>query len=45
MFEKIKKYFVMGIYKETHINKLFAAGALTQSQYDELITMKVIEVK
>jgi hypothetical protein len=43
MFEKIKKYFVMGIYKEAHIDKLFAAGALTQSQYDELIMMKEYE--
>ena len=29
MFEKIKRYYLIGIYKEKHIKKLLDAGAIT----------------
>ena len=37
MIEKIKKYYRMGIYKETHIKKLYDAGAITETQYKEIL--------
>lgn len=36
MFEKIKYYFEIGLYKEKHIDMLLSAGAITQEQYDIL---------
>lgn len=37
MIEKIKKYFVIGLYKEKHIKKLLDAGAITQEEYNEIL--------
>lgn len=39
MFEKIKRYYLIGIYKEKHIKKLLDAGAITYAQYIEIITL------
>lgn len=36
MFEKIKKYYDMGLYKTVHLNKLLAVGAITQAEYDAI---------
>lgn len=43
MIEKIKKYFVIGLYKEKHIKKLLDAGAITQTEYNEIILNKGVE--
>lgn len=37
MIEKIKKYFLIGLYKEKHIKKLLDAKAITQEEYTEII--------
>lgn len=36
MFEKIRHYYTIGLYKTAHINKLLAVGAITQEEYMEL---------
>ena len=36
MFEKIKKYYDLGFYKESHLKKLLSVGAITQDEYDEI---------
>jgi uncharacterized XkdX family phage protein len=37
MIEKIKRYYLLGIYKEKHIKKLLDAGAITETQYKEIL--------
>ena len=37
MFEKIKKYYDMGIYKEKHLIKLLEVQAITQAQYNIIL--------
>lgn len=37
MFEKIKRYYKMGLYKKVHIEKLLSVGAITQSEYEEIV--------
>ena len=37
MFEKIKKYYDMGLYKEVHIRKLLSVGAISQDEYNEIV--------
>ena len=37
MFEKIKKYYDMGLYKEVHIRKLLSVGAITQEQFESIV--------
>ena len=37
MFEKIKKYYDMGLYKKVHLEKLFSAGAISQEEYDFIV--------
>lgn len=37
MFEKIKYYYEIGLYKPVHIEKLLAVGALTQAEYEEIM--------
>lgn len=37
MFEKIKKYYDMGLYKEVHIRKLLSVGAITEEQYEKIV--------
>ena len=36
MFEKIKKYYEMGLYKKVHIEKLLTVGAITREEYENL---------
>ncbi len=38
MFEKIKYYYNLGLYKKKHLDKLLASGALTEKEYSELLT-------
>lgn len=40
MFEKIKKYYEMGLYKKAHLDKLLAVGAISQAQYKEITASK-----
>lgn len=37
MIEKIKRYYLLGIYKKKHIKKLLEAGAITETQYKEIL--------
>ena len=37
MFEKIKKYYDMGLYKEVHIRKLLSVGAINEEQYEKIV--------
>lgn len=37
MFEKIKRYYEMGLYKKVHIEKILNAGAITEAQYKEIL--------
>ena len=34
MFEKIKYYFEIGLYKDKHIDMLLDVGAITQNEYN-----------
>lgn len=36
-FEKIKKYYRLGIYKKSHITKFMEKGLITESQYRVMI--------
>ncbi len=36
MFEKIKRYYKIGIYKEKHLLKLLEKKAITQEEYQEI---------
>ena len=36
-FERIKTYYEKGIYKKAHLDKLLAANAITQEEYDLLV--------
>lgn len=42
MFEKIKKYYDMGLYKEVHIEKLLSVGVITLTEYDAIIGTKTL---
>ena len=37
MFEKIRRYYEMGLYKKVHIEKLLSVGAITLSEYEEIV--------
>ena len=37
MFEKIKKYYDMGLYKKVHLEKLLTVGAITEEQYEKIV--------
>ena len=37
MFEKIKKYYNMGIYKEKHLQKLLTVQAITEAEYNTIL--------
>ena len=37
MFEKIKHYYKIGLYKKSHLNKLLAAGAISEAEYKTII--------
>ena len=36
MFEKIKKYYALGLYKDKHLERLLAVRAITQDEYNEI---------
>lgn len=36
MFDKIKRYYELGLYKEKHLDKLLAVGAITEDEYNEI---------
>ncbi len=36
MFEKIKYYYSIGLYKEKHLDKLLAVGAITEDEYNKI---------
>jgi len=36
MFEKIKKYYIKGLYKDSHLKVLVAKEAITPEQYTEI---------
>ena len=37
MFDKIKKYYDMGFYKESHLKKLLSVGAISQNEYEIIV--------
>ena len=37
MFEKIKYYYDIGLYKPAHIEKLLSVGAITDEEYKEIL--------
>ena len=37
MFEKIRKYYEMGLYKKVHLEKLLSAGAISQEQFESIV--------
>lgn len=37
MFEKIKHYYEIGLYKQSHIEKLLKVNAITETEYKEII--------
>lgn len=37
MFEKIKYYYDIGLYKPAHIEKLLFVGAITDEEYKEIL--------
>lgn len=37
MFEKIKHYYEIGLYKQSHLEKLLKANAITQAEYEGII--------
>ena len=39
-FEKIKTYYLKGLYTVAHLDKFLSAGAITQDEYDILTTLK-----
>lgn len=36
MFEKIKKFYELGIYKEIHVRRFVQKGAITETQFKEI---------
>ncbi len=37
MFEKIKHYYTIGLYKQSHLEKLLKAKAITETEYKIII--------
>ncbi len=37
LFEKVKKYYDLGIYKKSHVAAFVAKGKLTPEQYAEIV--------
>ena len=37
MFEKIKHYYEIGLYKKSHLNKLLAAEAISEAEYQIIL--------
>jgi hypothetical protein len=36
MFEKIKYYYSIGLYKDKHLDKLLSVNAITEDEYNEI---------
>ena len=36
MFEKIKHYYAIGLYKISHLEKLLCSGAITEAEYNKI---------
>ena len=41
--DKIKKYYLMGIYKENHIEKLVECNVISNKEYEEILALKEAE--
>ena len=41
MFEKIKHYYEIGLYKDKHMNMLLKVGAITQEEYEEIMSKNI----
>lgn len=37
MFDKIKRYYDLGIYKKCHLDKLLEVGAISQEQHEVIL--------
>ena len=37
MFEKIKHYYEIGLYKQSHLDKLLSVGAISQDEYESIL--------
>lgn len=37
MFDKIKRYYDLGYYQKKHLDKLLSAGAVTETQYNQIL--------
>lgn len=40
-FDKIKHYYSIGLYKQSHIEKLLSVGAITQLEYEEITSLGI----
>ena len=40
MFEKINKFYVMGLYTKEQVYKFFEKGIITEAEYDNIINNK-----
>ena len=41
MFEKIKKFYVMGLYTKEQVHKFLEKGIITEAEYDNIINNKM----
>ena len=39
MFEKIKHYYEIGLYKQSHLEKLLKANAITETEYNDILKL------
>lgn len=37
MYEKVKRFYDLGIYKEKHVEQFYIKGYLTQEEYEKII--------
>lgn len=37
MFDKIKKFYEMGLYSEAQVRKFFEKGVITEKQFNEIV--------
>ena len=44
MFEKIKHYYEIGLYKQSHLEKLLKAKAITQAEYEEIMNCEQLGI-
>ena len=41
MFEKINKFYVMGLYTKEQVHKFLEKGIITEAEYDNIINNKM----